>query len=87
MLYKLISDIIRRFSMATSASSERRSIVLVHGAAGGVGIAAIEISKIKGATVIATVGSEDKRKIAEGHGADFTINYNDGGFRTSSSTH
>ena len=55
--------------------------VLVHGAAGGVGIAAIEISKIKGATVIATVGSEDKRKIAEGHGADFTINYNDGGFR------
>ena len=55
--------------------------VLVHGAAGGVGIAAIEISKIKGATVIASVGSEDKRKIAEGHGADFTINYNDGGFR------
>ena len=55
--------------------------VLVHGAAGGVGIAAIEISKIKGATVIATVGSEDKRKIAEGHGADFTINYSDGGFR------
>ena len=55
--------------------------VLVHGAAGGVGIAAIEISKIKGAMVIATVGSEDKRKIAEGHGADFTINYNDGGFR------
>ena len=27
------------------------------------------------------MGSEDKRKIAEGHGADFTINYNDGGFR------
>ena len=55
--------------------------VLIHGATGGVGIAAIEISKIKGATVIATVGSEDKRKIAEEHGADFTINYNDGGFR------
>ena len=43
----------------------------------------IEISKIKGATVIATVGAEDKRKIAEEHGADFTINYNDGGFRKS----
>ena len=56
--------------------------VLIHGAAGGVGIAAIEIAKIKGAKVIATVGSEEKRKIAQEHGADYTINYRDGGFRT-----
>lgn len=56
--------------------------ILIHGATGGVGIAAIEISKIKGAKVIATVGSEEKRKIAEKHGADYTINYLEGGFRS-----
>ena len=55
--------------------------VLIHGAAGGIGVAAIEISKIKGATVIATVGSEEKRAIATEHGADHTINYREGGFR------
>lgn len=55
--------------------------VLIHGAAGGVGIAAIEIAKVKGATVIATVGSEEKRLIATEHGADHTINYRQGGFR------
>ena len=55
--------------------------VLIHGAAGGIGVAAIEISKIKGATVIATVGTDEKRAIATEHGADHTINYRDGGFR------
>jgi NADPH2:quinone reductase len=55
--------------------------VLIHGAAGGVGIAAIEISKVKGATVIATVGSEEKRAVALEHGADHVINYREGEFR------
>ena len=55
--------------------------VLIHGAAGGIGVAAIEISKIKGATVIATVGSEEKRAIATAHGADHVINYRESSFR------
>ena len=55
--------------------------VLIHGAAGGIGVAAIEIAKHKGAMVIATVGSEEKRAIATEHGADHTINYREGGFR------
>ncbi len=55
--------------------------VLIHGAAGGVGIAAIEIAKVKDATVIATVGSEEKRAIVTEHGADHSINYREGGFR------
>ena len=55
--------------------------LLVHGGAGGVGIAAIEIGKVLGAQVIATVGSEEKVAIAKSHGADHVINYRRGPFR------
>lgn len=54
--------------------------LLVHGAAGGVGIAAIEIAKILGATVIATAGGAEKLKVAKAHGADHVIDYRAGPF-------
>ncbi len=56
-------------------------VVLIHGAAGGVGLAAVEISKVLGATVIATVGSQAKRGIVEQYGADHVIDYSVSGFR------
>ena len=49
--------------------------LLVLGAAGGVGIAAIEIGKILGARVIACASSDDKLAVCRAHGADETINY------------
>jgi|SRR5450830_105856 len=49
--------------------------LLVHGAAGGVGLAALDIAKILGARVIATCGSEEKMQVCRDHGADFVINY------------
>ncbi len=49
--------------------------LLVLGAAGGVGIAAIEIGKAMGAHVIAAASSEDKLTLCREHGADETINY------------
>ena len=55
--------------------------LLVHGAAGGVGIAAVEIGKIVGARVIATAGSAEKLEAARQHGADHAINYREGDFR------
>lgn len=55
--------------------------VLVHGSAGGVGIAAVEIGKILGATVIATAGSNEKLDLVRTHGADHTINYREEDFR------
>lgn len=55
--------------------------LLVHGAAGGVGIAAVEIGKILGAIVIATVGSAEKMEIVKNHGADHVINYREQDFR------
>lgn len=55
--------------------------LLVHGAAGGVGLAAVEIGKLLGATVIATAGHPDKLALAREHGADHVINYREHGFR------
>ncbi|KAI8367480.1 uncharacterized protein BYT42DRAFT_586373 [Radiomyces spectabilis] len=50
---------------------------LIHAAAGGVGIAAVQIAKALGATVIATAGSKEKLEVAKKFGADFAINYRD----------
>ena len=50
-------------------------ILVVLGASGGTGLAAIEIGKIMGARVIACASSEEKLKFARAHGADETVNY------------
>ena len=50
--------------------------VLFHAAAGGVGIIACQWMKQLGATVIGTVGSPAKAKLAKAHGCDHVINYN-----------
>ncbi len=47
--------------------------VLVHGAAGGVGTAALQVAKGLGARTIAVVSSEDKQRIAEQAGADAVV--------------
>jgi NADPH2:quinone reductase len=49
--------------------------LLVLGAAGGVGLAAIEIAKILGARVIACASTGEKLAVCRAHGADETINY------------
>ena len=49
--------------------------VLVLGAAGGIGIASIEIAKALGARVIACASSDDKLAVCRDHGADEVINY------------
>jgi NADPH2:quinone reductase len=49
--------------------------LLVLGAAGGVGLAAIEIGKALGARVIAAASTDDKLDVCRAHGADETINY------------
>lgn len=54
--------------------------VLIHGAAGGIGIAAIQIAKLFGARVIATASTDEKRTACIEEGADFAIDYH-GGFR------
>jgi NADPH:quinone reductase len=55
--------------------------LLVLGAAGGVGIAAIEIGKAVGARTIACASTDDKLALCRAHGADTTINYAAGNLR------
>jgi NADPH:quinone reductase len=50
-------------------------ILLVHGAGGGVGLAAVEMGKMLGATVIAVASSEEKLAMARSRGADHLVLY------------
>ncbi|KZD21972.1 NADPH:quinone oxidoreductase family protein [Tardiphaga robiniae] len=50
-------------------------VLLVHGAGGGVGLAAVEIGKLLGATVIAAASSEEKLAVAKARGADHGVLY------------
>lgn len=54
---------------------QRGETVAVLGAAGGAGLAAIEIAKLMGARIIAIASSGDKLALAREHGADEEINY------------
>lgn len=54
--------------------------VLVHAAAGGVGLAVIQLAKHYNAEVFGTVGSEFKRTVALDHGLDHCINYSNENF-------
>ncbi len=51
--------------------------LVVLGASGGVGLAAVELGKLMGARVIAAASSKDKLALCTSYGADETINYNE----------
>lgn len=54
--------------------------LLVHGAAGGVGLAAVHVGRLLGAIVIATAGTDARLEVVKSEGADHVVNYS-GGFR------
>ncbi|MBI4925654.1 MAG: zinc-binding dehydrogenase [Bdellovibrio sp.] len=56
-------------------------LVLIQAGASGVSVAAIQIAKLLGGTVITTVGDEEKMEKAKNLGADFIINYKKKSFR------
>ena len=55
--------------------SRRATTVLVHAAAGGVGLLLTQIVKLRGGRVIATTSTDEKAELARGAGADETIGY------------
>jgi len=63
------------FALVDRGALTAGETLLVLGAAGGVGLAAIEIGKILGARVIACASTDDKLAVCREHGADETINY------------
>ena len=59
----------------TADSTGPGKTVLVHSAAGGVGLAAVQLAKVAGARVFGTVSSDAKKTLVTQHGADAVINY------------
>src|SRR3979490_3241313 len=54
---------------------QANEVLLVHGAGGGAGLAAVEMGKMLGATVIAAASSEEKLAVAQARGADHLVLY------------
>jgi NADPH2:quinone reductase len=65
------------FALAHRARIQPGETLLVLGAAGGVGLAALQLGKVFGARVIAAASSAEKLELCRRHGADYTINYRD----------
>lgn len=63
------------YALKDRAQLQAGESLLVLGAAGGVGLAAVEIGKVLGARVIAAASSDDKLAVCREHGADDTIHY------------
>lgn len=59
------------------AHAQVGEIVLVHGASGGVGIAAVQIARAAGMIVIATAGTDEGRELVRQHGADRVLDHKD----------
>ena len=53
-------------------------VLLIHGAAGGVGLAAVDMGKLFGTMVIATASTDEKLAVCKQMGADHVINYTEG---------
>ena len=61
------------FALVLRGQLQRGEYVLVHGAAGGVGTASLQVAKGVGASTIAVVSTEEKRRVAEAAGADQVV--------------
>src|SRR5690606_27838998 len=61
------------FALVTRGRLTAGETVLVHGAAGGIGTAALQIAKGLGATTVAVVSSDEKERVARAAGADHVV--------------
>lgn len=62
-------------ALVERANIKKGDWVLVHAAAGGVGLAAVQVAKAFGATVVATAGTKRKLEVAKQFGADHVVDY------------
>jgi NADPH2:quinone reductase len=60
-------------ALARRGELQRGETLLVHGAAGGVGLAAVDVGLLMGARVMATASSEEKRAFLKSYGADHVL--------------
>ena len=71
----MLKGLTAQFLLRQTFKVEKGHTILWHAAAGGVGLIACQWAKHLGATVIGTVGSEEKAKLAREHGCDHVIDY------------
>jgi NADPH2:quinone reductase len=64
-------------ALSERAMLRRGEALLVHAAAGGVGLAAVQVGRALGATVIGAAGSEEKLELARAEGAHHALDYRD----------
>ncbi len=67
-------------ALVEEARITNRDTILIHAAAGGVGLAAIQVAKAKGARVIAAASGNNKCALVQSQGADAVIDYETGDF-------
>jgi NADPH2:quinone reductase len=82
MDYETAASVVMTYGTGLHALKDRAHLrpgetLLVLGAAGGIGLAAVELGKAMGARVIAAASSDEKLVICRQHGADAVINYRD----------
>jgi len=63
------------------ARAQTGEVVLIHGASGGVGIAATQIARAAGLTIIGTAGTEAGRKLVAEHGAHHVLDHRNPGYQ------
>ena len=71
----LMQGLTAQFLLRRTYPVKAGETLLIHAAAGGVGLIAVQWAKALGATVIGTVSSDEKAAIAHAHGCDHTIIY------------
>ncbi|HUX11377.1 MAG TPA: quinone oxidoreductase [Spirochaetia bacterium] len=71
----MLQGITAHYLTTTTYPIGKGDTVLVHAAAGGVGLLLVQLAKFRGATVIGTVSTEEKASLAADAGADHTILY------------
>jgi len=76
----MLQGMTARYLLKGCAAIKSKDVILLHAAAGGVGLITSQWAKHLGATVIGTVGSPAKAELARAHGCDHTIRYNEENF-------
>jgi len=76
----MLKGLTAQYLLRRTFKVEKGMHVLMHAAAGGVGLILCQWAKHLGATVIGTVGSKEKAELARAHGCDHTILYRDEDF-------
>jgi len=73
----MVRGMTARYLLRATYPVKRGDTIVIHAAAGGVGLIMSQWAKHLGATVIGTVGSDDKAAIAKAHGCDHVFRYDD----------